>query len=171
MTSQSTSASVRQRRGSVLDITFRISLILKGIDGIAELIGGVLLLFISPTALDAGARVVFQHELAQDPNDFIATHVLHITSGLDSSATIFGAVYLMLHGVVKVVLVWAVLREKLWAFPWMIAFLIAFMGYQAYEMVLSFSAGLLALTVFDVFVTWLTVIEYRKRRRAVHGEV
>lgn len=154
-----------QRRGRALDIVFRISIVLKGIDGVLELIGGILLLVVTPSMLDAGARAVFHHELAEDPHDLIATHVLHVTSGLDASATIFGGVYLLLHGVVKAVLVWAVLRERLWAFPWMIAFLVAFIGYQSYEMTTSFSAGLLGLTLFDVFVTSLTVVEYRKRRR------
>jgi uncharacterized membrane protein len=154
-----------RRDGRALDITFRISIVLKGADGFIELIGGALLLFLSPTALNDIAQVVFQHELLQDPHDFIATHVLHLTAGLDESSTLFGAVYLMLHGLVKVVLVWAVLREKLWAFPWMIAFLLAFIAYQGYEMALHFTIGLLLLTIFDVFVTWLTALEYRKRRR------
>jgi uncharacterized membrane protein len=151
--------------GRALDLTFRISIVLKGLDGALEVIGGVLLLLLTPTALNGIARVVFQHELIEDPTDFVATHVLHLTAGLSVSATLFGAAYLLLHGLVKVVLVWAVLRERLWAFPWMIAFLAAFIVYQSYEMILRFSVGLLLLTLFDVFVTWLTIVEYRKRRR------
>lgn len=40
-----------------------------------------------------------------------------------------------------------------------------FIGYQTSEMVLHPSVGLILLTLFDVFVVWLTVVEYRKRRR------
>ena len=32
-----------------LDTTFKIGLVLKGLDGILEVIGGILLLFLSPT--------------------------------------------------------------------------------------------------------------------------
>jgi uncharacterized membrane protein len=66
---------------------------------------------------------------------------------------------------VKVLLVVAVLRDKLWAFPWMIGFLIVFIGYQIYQISVAFSIGLILLTVFDAFIVWLTVIEYRKHRR------
>lgn len=151
-------------RPTPVDIAFRISITLKGIDGVLELIGGLLLLLLSPRQLDGMAQAVFQHELLEDPHDFIATRAVHLTAGLDVSATLFGAAYLLLHGLVKVVLVWAVLREKLWAFPWMIAFLVAFILYQSYEMLRQFTLALLLLTLFDLLVTWLTLIEYRKRR-------
>ena len=36
---------------------------------------------------------------------------------------LFGAVYLLTHGLVKVVLVVALLLNKLWAYPWMIGVL------------------------------------------------
>lgn len=164
-----TSVESSGREGRALDIAFRISIVLKGLDGGLELIGGVLLLVLSPTALNGIARVVFQRELLEDPHDFVANHVLTLTAGLHVSGTLFGAVYLLLHGLVKVILVWAVLKERLWAFPWMIVFLLAFIVFQCWQMILHFSLGLLLLTLFDVFVTWLTALEYRKRRRRMPG--
>jgi uncharacterized membrane protein len=152
--------------GTALDRTFRVSIVLKGLDGILEIIGGALLLVVSPSAINGVARVLTQHELGEDPKDFLATRLLEATGALTVSASLFGAFYLLAHGLVKVVLVVAVLRDKLWAYPWMIAFLLAFIVYQAYEMFAHFSLGLLLLTVFDVFVTWLTVLEYRKHRRS-----
>ena len=75
----------------------------------------------------------------------------------------FGAAYLLLHGGVKIVLVGALLRNKLRTYPWMIAFLPAFIGYQAYRLTFAPSIGLAGLTVFDL-VTWLTWREYQKQR-------
>ncbi len=72
------------------------------------------------------------------------------------------------HGVVKIVLVTALLRNKLWAYPWMIAFLIAFIAYQVYRMTFAPSVGLVALTIFDAFVAWLTYREYGKQRITAH---
>jgi len=157
---------------SLLDRIFWISLTLKGLDGVLELIGGVLLFVVTPSQIGAIARILTQHELVEDPNDFIANTVLNFTSHLDISTSLFGAVYLLLHGLVKVVLVWAVLRDKLWAYPWMIAFLIAFIAYQSYQLVLSFSWGLLLLTLFDAFVVWITWREYgiHRARRAKASE-
>lgn len=153
---------------TVLDRIFWVSLTLKGLDGMLELVGGVLLLIVSPQQIGLLGRILTQHELAEDPDDFIANTVLHFTSNLDISTSLFGAVYLLLHGLVKVVLVWAVLRDKLWAYPWMIAFLIAFIAYQSYQIILSFSWGLLLLTAFDIFVVWITWREYGIHRARRH---
>lgn len=137
---------------------------LKGLDGLAEIIGGVILLFVAPATLQSWARSLTAHELTEDPHDFIATHLLHSASQLSRSTTLFGALYLLSHGLAKVVLVVAVLRNQLWAFPWMIALLGVFIVYQLYRLSHRFSVGLTLLTVFDIFVMSLTVLEYRKRR-------
>jgi uncharacterized membrane protein len=149
---------------TALDRVFRISLILKGLDGILELVGGVLALIISPTHLSGIVRALTQHEFSEDPQDFIANHLIRFADSLTVSADLFGAIYLLLHGAVKVVLVFAVVRDKLWAFPWMIAFLLVFIVYQTYELTINFSLWLLALTLFDGFVMALTIVEYHKRR-------
>ena len=152
------------RRGDLLDRAFAIGVALKGLDGLLEMAGGALLAVVAPSTIDRLARAITRHELSEDPHDYIATHLLHLTGGLTSSSVRFGAVYLLTHGVVKVVLVAAVLSNRLWAYPWMIAFLLAFIGYQAYRMTFAPSAGLVALTVFDVAVAWLTYREYMKQR-------
>ncbi|WP_285116474.1 DUF2127 domain-containing protein [Leifsonia sp. fls2-241-R2A-40a] len=151
---------------SLLDRTFFVSLVLKGLDGVLELLAGVALLFISPDKIAAVTRALTLHELHEDPHDPIANALVRYTSSLSVSATLFGAIYLLAHGVVKVILVLAVLRGKLWAYPWLIGFLVAFIGYQAYELVVHFSWGLAALTAFDIFIVVLTVREYRLHRRA-----
>ena len=146
---------------TTLDRVFRVSLGLKGADGILELIGGVLLLLVSPAQLNDLVRVLTQHELSEDPNDLIATTLVHAVGGLSSSASLFGAVYLLLHGLVKVVLVVAVLLGRLWAYLWILAFLVIFIGYQGYQLVVGFGWGLLLLTAFDIFVVGITWREYR----------
>lgn len=151
----------RSRRfNHLLDRTFRISLVLKGLDGILELVGGVLFLVVTPAQLGSLIRVLTQHELSEDPHDLVATALVHLAGGLTVSATFFGAAYLLLHGLVKVVLVWAVLRDRLWAYPWMIGFLLVFIAYQGYQLVIGPAWGLALLTAFDVLIVWLTVYEY-----------
>ena len=153
------------RRTARQELAFRVVIILKGLDGVLELIGGILLLLVKPTQIAGLAQLLTQHELSQDPHDFVATHLLAATGHLTGAATLFGAVYLLIHGLVKVVLVWAVLKHQLWAYPWMIAFLLVFIVYQAYRLALVFTIGLFLLTAFDILVTVLTVREYRRLRR------
>lgn len=152
----------RFERLPLLDRIFDVSVTLKGIDGLLELVGGILLLLLSPEKLNAIVRFLTQHELSEDPNDVIATHLVRYAHSFTTSGSLFLAAYLLSHGLVKIILVVAVLKEKLWAYPWMIAFLLIFIAYQVYQLVLKLSVGLLLLTAFDLFIVYLTVLEYRK---------
>jgi len=148
----------------LLDRTFYVSLILKGINGLLELLGGTLLVLVDPTRIKALVGALTQQELSEDPQDFIARSLVNLSKDLDVSTTLFVAIYLLIHGLVKAVLVWAVLRDRLWAYPWLIAFLVAFILYQIYELSIGFGWGLFALTAFDVFIVALTWREYRLHR-------
>lgn len=161
--------SATEPRHTLLDRTFFVSLILKGLDGVLELIGGILLLVVSPGQIGAITRFLTQHELSEDPHDLIANALLHMTGSLSVSASLFGAIYLLLHGLVKIVLVWAVLADHLWAYPWMIVFLLIFIGYQGYQIIVAFSWGLVFLTAFDIFIVYLTWREYGIHRRRKDG--
>jgi uncharacterized membrane protein len=152
-----------------LDKTFKIGLVLKGLDGVLEVAGGILLLFLSPQAIEHLARMLTAHELSEDPHDLIARYLLHTTSHLSHGTTLFGAIYLLSHGIAKIVLVALVLKDKLWAYPWLIGLLLAFIAYQLYRITaVQFSVGLTLLTVFDAFLVWLTWREYRAKRAQQH---
>jgi uncharacterized membrane protein len=148
-----------------LDQTFRIGLLLKAADGVLEIVAGALLLIVSPSTIERIARRLTAHELSEDPHDRISHFILQATGHLSSGATVFAAVYLLIHGVSKVVLVAFVLRDRLWAYPWLIGLLGVFIAYQLYVLIfVRFSWGLTALTVFDSFLLWLTWREYQAKR-------
>ena len=149
----------------LLDRSFRVGVTLKGLDGGLELIGGIVLLFTTPEAINHVMRALTQHELSQDPNDFIARHLLHSAGELTHGTALFAAVYLITHGVSKIVLVVALLRDELWAYPAMIVLLAAFIVYQLYRLVVRPGVGLVLLTAFDALIVWLTGREYRSKRR------
>jgi uncharacterized membrane protein len=152
-------------RPDLLDRTFNIALVLKGLDGLLELIGGVLLLVISPDTLNHLAHRLTQHELSEDPKDFWAHHLLHLTGNLHSTQT-FGALYLLTHGVVKLVIVVGLLRREHWAYYVAFVFLGGFVVYQVYRLSYAPSAGLALLTAFDLFIIWLTWREFLRMRHA-----
>lgn len=153
----------------LLDRAFEIGIILKGLDGLFETIGGLLLLAVSASQINHLVHDITQHELSQDPHDFVATHLLHYSQGLTDRTVTFAAIYLLAHGVVKVVLVAALLRNKLWAYPWMLAVLILFIVYQCYQVALKQSLGLILLTLFDIAIVLLTWREWRKQERRSTG--
>ncbi len=143
-----------------LDKTFEYSIIAKGIDGLLELIGGLLVWF-APETINRAVVTLTQHELSEDPRDFIAGHLIHSTQHLASSPT-FAAIYLLAHGLVKIILVIALLRKITWAYPVMIVFLFVFILYQSYRFGVTHGVGLLFLTAFDFLIVALTWREYRK---------
>ena len=153
-----------------LDWAFAVGIIGKGLNGAAELVGGLLLLFATPDRIRQLAASWTHAELSEDPHDVIATYLLHTANGLTGPAVLFGAVYLLAHGVVKVVLVVALLLNKLWAYPWMIVVLLLFIAYQLYRIVLNPTAGLIGLTIFDIVIVALTWREYQQQRRSRHAE-
>lgn len=140
---------------------FLISILVKGIDGLLETVGGVLFLLVSRTALNKLILTLTQHELMEDPDDWIATALRHGFSRLSAGEKLFGGVYLLTHGLIKLFLVIGLWRDKLWAFPLSLAFLGAFIGYQAYRLSLHFSVTLLLLSLLDLGVVLLVWREYR----------
>jgi uncharacterized membrane protein len=134
--------------------------LLKGLDGVLEVAGGVVLILVRPSTLNRLTVHLTQHELSKDPHDFIAHRLLRLTSNLNHTQT-FGAVYLLTHGLSKVVLVVALLRKQRWAYPATLVFLGAFVIYQLYRITYQPSIGLGLLTAFDVFIMWLVWREYR----------
>ena len=146
----------------VLERTFTLSVLLKGLDGVLELAGGALLLAVSPATLNRLALHLTQHELSKDPHDVLSHRLLHLTANLHNTRS-FGAAYLMSHGVAKVILVVALLRNRRWAYPATLVFLGAFVIYQVYRITYQPSIGLALLTVFDVFIMWLVWREYQVR--------
>ncbi len=149
------------------DKAFRVSLYLKGLDGLLETLGGILLLIIKPEQINHLARWLTEGELSQDPHDFIANHILKSAHNLTGASLAFGAAYLLSHGLVKIVLVVEVLRDHLWAYIALIAVTALFVVYQIYRLTaVKFSVSLFLLTLFDLLIIYLTQKEYRRHLAA-----
>lgn len=156
------------RNGTTLDKAFDIGLGLKAIDGAGEVGGGIWLLFINPHWLQAWAAIIFAPELREDPGDFVDTHILHWLAHFHENTLFFAAVYLLMHGFAKLVIVLEIVRGKLWAYPGLIILTLIFIVYQGYHMVaVGISAGYVALTLFDFLILVLTAAEYVKVKRQV----
>ena len=156
-------SDVHRRASAPLGRAFRVSLILKGADAALEIVGGVLFLAGPPSALGRIVVALTQHELSEDPHDLVAG-LLQQAAQHFGGARLFGAAYLLSHGVSKIVLVVEIFRGRLWAYPAMLVLLGAFIVYQSYRLVHAFTVGMLALTIFDLIVVWLTWGEYGRQR-------
>jgi uncharacterized membrane protein len=148
---------------------FEITLVLKALHSLLEIISGALLASLSTDAVFKIAKFVTQGELLEDPNDLIASYLLRVARDLSIGSKAAAAFFLLSHGSVKLALVLAVMRGRAWAYP---AFMIALgllIGYQGYQLWRAFSFGLSVLTIIDALVLVLTWHEYRLVRRRHPG--
>jgi uncharacterized membrane protein len=153
---------------NVRELSFRISIALKGVNAALEIVGGVTLIAVSPAFILRIVALLTQDELAEDPRDFVANYFLHAASHVSLAGQRFAAIYLFSHGVIKIGLVWALLKHKLWAYPLSIMVFGAFIVYQLYRFSFTHGLGLIALSLFDLVVIWLIYLEYRALKQE-HG--
>jgi uncharacterized membrane protein len=152
---------------SKIHLAFEIGVILKGINGLLELIAGVVLLAMAPGTIQGLVTRLTQNELSEDPRDLIATRLREAAGHLSANVKLFAGVYLLAHGVIKGLLVYGLLRDELWAFPTAITVFGAFAIYQMYRYAITPSGWLIALTALDVAVILLTWAEWRRVKHRV----
>ncbi|MBF4591739.1 MULTISPECIES: DUF2127 domain-containing protein [unclassified Curtobacterium] len=157
-------SSARWNSARLADLVFLIGIGLKAVDGVVELALGVPLVLLRPAEISAIAHDATAGELQQDPHDLVANLILHGAATLSAEAAITTAVFLLLHGIVKVGIVAALLRGTRRLYPLAIAALTGFLLWQGVDMVLHPSFGIAALMLFDVFVIVLTWREWRHHR-------
>ena len=138
---------------------FIVSVLLKGFNAILEIVGGVLFLFTG--TITSIVQFLVQGELIEDPHDFIANSIQHYLPYFSEHSQLFAAFYLLSHGVIKIFLIVGLLRNKLWAYPSAIIVFFLFIAYQLYRFTYTHSVFLILLTIFDLFVIWLTWHEYK----------
>lgn len=147
----------------LLHDSFRVGITIKGIDGILEALGGVLLWF-KVNTLNTWLQALCQHELARDKHDYIFSHLSIASQKLASGSPMFASLYLLSHGLVKAVLVICLWMNRLWAYPLTIAVFAAFVIYQIYRFAHTQSVALVILTLFDLLLIFLTWKEYQDQK-------
>ena len=154
--------SQRHSQQPVLHYLFEISVVLKFLNGVLEVVGGILLFFSTPQSLSRLATTLLTSELLEDPKDLVANTLLHAVQRLSANAQAFASVYLLVHGIVKVGLMIALWNQKLWAYPLASVILVLFTVYQVYLFSLSGSFFQLFLTALDVVILLLLWFEYKR---------
>lgn len=144
---------------------FVVSVALKGAHALLEIVGGIALYLISTETIVSAINNWSYDELIENRHDWIANRLLAFSRHFSVAEHNFYAFYLLSHGLIKSVLVLGLLREKLWAYPASFAVFSAFIAYQLYRYSYTHDIGLILLSVFDLFVIYLAVHEYRLLRK------
>lgn len=142
---------------------FDLALILKLINGGLELIVAFLVLVISPALVVRMTGFVTGGELAQDPDDFVANALRNAAHSFAIHTHYLVALYLALHGTIKILLVIGIFMKKRIAYPLFILALAVFGAYEAYRGFARHELLLQGLAVLDLSILVLTSYEYRRR--------
>ena len=148
-----------------IHFVFEVSLTLKAIFASLEIVAGILVYMVSPQFFLNFIITITADELTKNPQDLIVNYLLHFAQSLSVGSQHFIAFYLLSHGVIKLLLVVGLMRNKLWCYPLSIAVFIGFIFYQLYRFTFTHSLWLMVLTVFDVVVIWLIWHEYGELKR------
>ncbi|AGK95813.1 DUF2127 domain-containing protein [Clostridium pasteurianum] len=156
------------KKNDIFHKSFEIGILLKGIDSILQITGGILLIFLNPHRLSRIVVLLTQHELSKNPRDTIANFIVKSSLGFNLSVQHFAVFYLISHGVIKLVLVILLWKKKMFAYPLTIFSLALFIIYQIYHYTIRHSLWLIGLTIFDIVMIILTLIEYNNIKNEVY---
>jgi uncharacterized membrane protein len=139
---------------------FRWSVILKGLISLAEVAAGAALLLLPPTLIEQGLSLVtrlLSSFATYAPIERILSELAHY----GTAAVVLAALFLLSRGLIKCFLIYSLLKNMLWAYPWSLAIMALFVLYQAYEFALTHSVLLAGITAFDLIVMYFIWREWR----------
>jgi uncharacterized membrane protein len=141
---------------------FDIGAWFKGVEGAIEIVAGAWIA-LDHAALGTLLVRLAAKDLLHDPHDRIASTLRHLAHALDGNVS-FPAIYLIAHGVVKVLLAIGLLRDYRAAYPLAIVTLGALAAYQLYRYTHTHAVMLPVLAALDLAIAWLVWREGRQRR-------
>ncbi len=142
---------------------FDAALVLKAINGALEMLVALLVLIVPPSVVIRLVEFITAGELAQDSDDPIANAIRDAAQAFTVHSHYFLSLYLIFHGVIKVLLVIGIFAGKRIAYPLFMVALALFGAYEAYRGFVRHEVLLQALAVFDFSLLVLTSYEYRRR--------
>lgn len=146
---------------------FTLSIALKGIDGVLELIGGLVFIILKKQHIINILSRFFHYDLFNIPNQTILKWVTYISNGLTTNIKIFISVVLICSGFIKILLSVSLLLRKLIAFPIALGFLVVLFIYQMAQMFYTPSLFLNFFNFFDaivILVIWREYIHLKRTR-------
>lgn len=141
--------------------SFHIGLIVKGLYDIGEVMCGILLIFLNPERMRKLITLISKNELIEDPKDFIMNYLVSFSRVFSISMQHFTSFYLLSHGIVKILILILLWRKKLWAYPLSCVVFMFFIVIQTQRFIKSHSIMLLVLTLIDIAMIVLTILEYK----------
>jgi uncharacterized membrane protein len=130
---------------------FQITVALKGLHGIVEIVGGIALALFST---DAILRLLYH----LDKHQVVTRH-------FNTGEHHYYVWFFLSHGALNLALAIGLLLERLWAYPAAMVILVLFIILQMHRFIHVHDPGLVVFSILDVIVIALAVHEYRLLRK------
>jgi uncharacterized membrane protein len=148
-------------KDSVLDIGFYGGLVIKAASSLVEFLGGILMLVLSHDWLNHLIMIISASELSEDPKDMVMNTLIRLGQNLSISSQHSVAIYLLLHGITKLTVIWLLLKKKLWAYPLAVGVFGLFVMYEMYSYFHTRSVLLQINVIVDIAIIVMVVLEYK----------
>ena len=130
---------------------FQVTVALKGLHGIIEIVGGIALALFST---DSVLRLLYRW----DRHEWVTRH-------FSTGEHHYYVWFFLSHGALNLALAIGLLLEKLWAYPAAMVVLVLFIVLQLHRFTHVHDPGLIFFSLLDVVVIALAVHEYRLLRK------
>ena len=149
---------------SSLHKLFKLVVLIKGIDGILDILIGLFISFTSLHFIRNSISNLFRPELIEDPSDKISSYLFHVFQNASINTKIFWIFYLMAHGIVKILLALALFKgtKKEHTIALFILALVSI--YEIYRFTHTHSIILLIAIIFDSLIFILAIKENKNRK-------
>ncbi len=152
-------------KDNLITIGFYGGLAVKAVNAVIEFISGFLMLILSHDMLNRLIWFAAVYELREDPKDILMNYFIKLGNNLSISAQHAAALYMLLHGITKLLVIWLLLKRKLWAYPVSIVVFSLFIAYEAYSYVIGQSLLMLFMIVIDLAIVAVVFLEYKRLKK------
>ena len=149
----------------ILDRIFELVILIKSFFGFFEILAGIIFAISGKLIVNNIIIAFAQQEIADDKNDFLANFLINSLHDFSAGTYLFTVIYLILHGIINIFLGISLMKNKIWAYPWAVAGFSFFITYQILRYFYTHSILLLFLTLFDIFIVILVLLEYKNKKK------
>ncbi len=123
------------------------------------------MLFMTPERMSKLIAIISKEELHEDPGDMVMNYLVSYSQIYSFDTQQFTSIYLLTHGIVKIVFLLLLWNKKLWAYPISCIMFLGFIVMQLQRFTQTHSIMLIVVTVVYVLMLILTLLEYNNIRK------
>ena len=149
-------------KDTIINIGFYGGMLIKGVNALIEFLGGILMIALNHESLNRLIELIALPELRQDPNDVLMNYLIALGRNLSFGSQHSIAVYMLLHGSIKMAVIYLLWNKKIWAYKPAVAVFGLFIVYEIYSYVHSGSVLMLLIIIIDAAIIALIILEYKR---------